>query len=104
MVIHGLGLLKSLAETPVWIVRGHAVIGHVAQHAVLVADLELLWVAVQPDLRHPLADLVVPVLQIAHRPVGHEPPNVPASCRAASCVRLHAKRWRRGGAASTPKR
>ena len=45
MVVHGLGLLERLAEAPVRVVRGHAVIGHVAQHRVLVADLELLRVA-----------------------------------------------------------
>ena len=73
MVVHGLGLLERLAEAPVRVVRGHAVIGHVAQHAVLVADLELLRVAVEPDLGHDLAHPVVPVFEVAHRPVGHEP-------------------------------
>ncbi len=73
MVVHGLGLLERLAEAPMRVVRGHAVIGHVAQHRVLIADLELLRVAAEPDLRDPLAHPLVPIFQIPHGPVGHGP-------------------------------
>ena len=71
VVVHGLGLLVALAVAPVGIVRGHAVIGGVPEHLPVIADLELLRIAGEPELLDPLANRGVPVLEILDVPVGH---------------------------------
>jgi hypothetical protein len=71
VVVHGLGLLEALAVAPMRVVRRHAVIGHVAEHVLVVADLELLLVAVEAEIPHALADHRVPVFQVLDRPARH---------------------------------
>ena len=73
VVVHGLGLLERLAVGPVRVVRRHAVIGHVAEHGVLIADLELLRIAVEPELVDLGTDDLVPALELGQRPIGHRP-------------------------------
>ena len=87
MVVHGLGLLVALAVAPVRVVRRHAVIGGVAEHLPVVADLELLRVAVEAVLGDPLADRLVPVLQILDVPVRHDGPRARSARRAAALRR-----------------
>ena len=74
VVVHGLGLLVALAVAPVRVVRRHAVVGGVAQHLGVVADLELLRVAVETIVGDALADRVVPVLEILDVPACHGGP------------------------------
>src|SRR5258708_34997984 len=46
------------------VVRRHAGVGHVAEHLVVPAQLDVLRVAIEPDLRELLADAGVPGFEI----------------------------------------
>ncbi|MEA3220797.1 MAG: hypothetical protein OZX49_01912 [Immundisolibacter sp.] len=71
VVVGGLELLERLAVGPVRVVRGHAVVGHVAEHLLLVADFEHLREAVQAEFGHLFADALVPADQVIDVPATH---------------------------------
>src|SRR5262249_18273892 len=73
VVVERLQLLVRLAVRPVRVVRRHARVGHVAQHLVVIAELELLRIAVEAELLDLLADPGVPVLEVLERVGGHRP-------------------------------
>src|ERR1700682_5774547 len=51
--------------------RGHSRVRHVAEHPEVVAQLELLRVAVQPELGDPVADARVPFDQVLELVICH---------------------------------
>jgi hypothetical protein len=71
VVVERLQLLVGLAVGPVRIVGRHARVGHVAEHLGVVAELELLREAVEPELGHLLPDACVPVLEVLEGVGGH---------------------------------
>jgi len=71
VVVEGLQFLVRLAVGPMRVVRRHAGVRHVRQHLRVIAELELLRVAVEAEARDLLADARVPALQVREAPRRH---------------------------------
>ncbi len=83
VVVKGLELLVRLAVGPVRVMRRHPRIRHVAEHPGVIAQLEFLRIAVQPELGHLVADPLVPLDQILKFVICHSRCPWPARRRLA---------------------
>src|SRR5208282_4641715 len=68
VIVKRLELLVRLAVRPVRVMRRHPGVGHVTEHPGVIAKLELLRIAVKPELGGLVADAAVPFDKVVESP------------------------------------